>query len=125
MKSLKILIIDDIPEQAEVLRNILAEDGHEIKICTKSKDALQLITDKKFDVVFTDLSMPEVNGMQIIKHIKEHTPQTKAIPITAFGDWDVYAQTLSLGIQEFLSKPYNIPEIKSLIQKIASSKESS
>jgi DNA-binding NtrC family response regulator len=124
MKSLKILIIDDIPEQAEILRNILSEGDHEIEICTKGKDGLQRITDKKFDAVFTDLSMPEVDGIQIIKYLREHAPETKIIPVTAFGDWDVYAQTLGLGVEEFVSKPYNIPEVKSLIEKIASSKES-
>jgi YesN/AraC family two-component response regulator len=124
MKPLTILIIDDIPEQAEVLRNIIAQGNHMIEICTKGTEGLQRVKDKKFDVVFTDLSMPEVDGMQIIKYLKEHAPETKIVPVTAFGDWDVYAQTLGLGVEEFVSKPYNIPEVKSLIDKIASSKES-
>ena len=121
MKSLKILIIDDIPEQAEILRNILAEGDHDIEICTTGKEGLQRITDKTFDVVFTDLSMPEVDGIQIIKYIKEHAPQTEVIPVTAFGEWDIYTETLKLGVKEFLSKPYNIPDIKSLVEKIIAS----
>lgn len=115
---LKILLIDDDPEQIEILKTIVSKEGREVTACIKSKEALQLISKNKYDLVFTDVSMPEVDGVQVMKYIKEHSPETTFVPITAFGDWGIYAHALRLGAKEFINKPFNIPEIQGVINKL-------
>ena len=122
MKELKILVIDDDPEQVEILKTILTSEGRKITTCTKSRDALEMIQSEKFDLVLTDVSMPEVDGVQILKFTKQHSPETEVVPITAFGDWGVYAEALRLGAKDFINKPYSIPEIQGLVARISSAK---
>lgn len=121
MKTVKILVVDDDPEQAEILSEILASEERDITVSTKSKEAIEMIRKNHYDIIFTDISMPEIDGLQLIKQAKETSPNTKFVPITAFGDWGVYSETLQLGVQEFLNKPYNIPEIQNLVKKLSAS----
>jgi DNA-binding NtrC family response regulator len=74
-------------------------------------------------VIFTNISRPGVNRIEIIKWVKELSPQTEIIAMTAFGGWNIYSETLKQRMQEFLSKPFNIPEIQNLINRIANSKK--
>ncbi|MBI1871543.1 MAG: response regulator [Chlamydiae bacterium] len=113
----KILVVDDDHDQAEILHSILEADDRDITICTKAREALHLIEINPYDIIFTDISMPEVDGIQIIQYTKKHSPNTELIPITAFGDWGIYSQTLKLGAKEFVNKPYNIQEIHGLMKK--------
>jgi DNA-binding NtrC family response regulator len=115
---IKILLIDDDPEQIEILKTIVSKEGRDVTTCVKSKEALQLISKNKYDLVFTDISMPEVDGVQVMKYVKDHSPETTFVPITAFGDWGIYAQALRLGAKEFINKPFNIPEIQGVINKL-------
>lgn len=124
MKPFKILVIDDDPEQAEILDTILQAEGREIKVCTSGKEALQIIQQSSYDLIFTDISMPDVDGIQILKFAKQNSPKTEVVPITAFGDWGIYAEALRLGAKEFINKPYDIPEIQGVVERIASGRVS-
>lgn len=123
MKFLKILIIDDDPEQAEILKSILKAEGREVQTSTNPKEALHLIHEHSFDIVFTDVSMPEVDGIQVLKYAQKHSPNARIILITAFGDWGIYAEAIKGGAAEFINKPFNIPEIQNAVERLASSLE--
>ncbi len=119
MKPLKILVIDDNAEQAEILHTILKAEGRDVKVSTESEEALKLIHQNNFDIVFTDVSMPKVDGLEVLKYTKKHSPKTYVILITAFGDWGVYAESIKEGAAEFINKPYNIPEIQNAVERVA------
>ena len=119
VRILNILVVDDSEEQAEILQMLLKSDGHEVTICFGGQEACSLVNQNRYDMVFTDISMPEVNGIQVMKHVKEHSPQTEIIPITAFGDWGVYAESIQLGAKAFINKPYNVEDIQKIVNRIA------
>lgn len=118
MSSIKILIIDDDPDQAEILKTIISGGERDIEVCTSGPDALELLKKNLYQLILTDLSMPEVDGLAILKYVKEHHPQTEVIAVTAFGDWGVYAEALRLGAKEFISKPFNLPEIREIVARL-------
>ncbi|MBI1884378.1 MAG: response regulator [Chlamydiae bacterium] len=120
MNPFKILVVDDDPEQAEILRTILTSAGRAITICTRGREALDLISKNPFNLIFTDISMPEVNGLQVMKCAQEKCPQAALVPITAFGDWGIYAQALKMGAKDFINKPFSIPEIQGVVEKFIS-----
>lgn len=125
MNAFRILIIDDDPDQADILKTALGAYGREVKTCIGGKAALELLNRECFDLIFTDISMPEVDGIQIIKYVKEHCGDTEIVPITAFGDWGLYAQALRMGVKDFINKPFNIPEIQGIIEKASASEKQS
>jgi DNA-binding NtrC family response regulator len=122
MIPLKILVIDDDPDQVEIIKTIVSAEGRQIETCTEGKVAFDLIHKQKFDLVFTDILLPDINGVQIMKEIKKTSPETEVVPVTAFGDWGIYAETLKLGAKEFINKPFRISEIQGVVARVASSK---
>lgn len=122
MHPLKILVIDDHPEHAEILKTMITAKGREIQTCTKGREAVELIHKEKFDLVFTDIVMPDIDGVQIMKEIKKESPETEVVPVTAFGDWGIYAETLKLGAKEFVNKPFNVSEVQGIVTRFVSSK---
>src|SRR5574341_2218232 len=122
MNPLKILVIDDHPEHAEILKTMITGPSCEIQTCTQGKEACDLIHKEKFDLVFTDIYMPDINGVQIMKEIKKTSPETEVVPMTAFGDWGIYTETLKLGAREFINKPFNASEVRDIVNRVTLSK---
>jgi two-component system response regulator PilR (NtrC family) len=123
MYPLRILVIDDHPEHAEILKTMITAQGREIQTCTRGQEAVDLIHKEKFDLVFTDMIMPDIHGVQIMEEIKKSAPETEVVPVTAFGDWGLYAETLKLGAKEFINKPFNVSEVQGIVKRVASSKK--
>jgi YesN/AraC family two-component response regulator len=71
-----------------------------------------------FDLVITDLSMPGENGIALLKKIKQLSPATEVIFLTAFGGWDNYGEAMAAGAREFLSKPINSEQLLECVHRI-------
>ncbi|MBN1993615.1 MAG: response regulator [Anaerolineae bacterium] len=114
----RILIVDDEPNLAFLLAENLLDLGpdYEIEVCNSSADALALNKTKPFDLVITDLMMPEINGLTLTKYLIQQKPEIKLILITAYGNEDVALKAKNLGISSYITKPFAMEDMLTAVQ---------
>jgi DNA-binding NtrC family response regulator len=102
----KILVIDDNKNMQIILRNILTDEGYEIGTAGNGKDGLELVKEMAPDLVLLDIRLPLMNGMDVLKKIREKFPEMLVIMITAFGDIKTAVQAMKLGAYDYITKPF-------------------
>lgn len=116
-KKLSVLIVDDDPNIGNTLVDILEVKGYEVRSATSGKEALSIIMEKQYDVIFLDIRMPEMNGVETFRHIKEQSPLTSVVMITAYAGVELVNQTKEEGALQVLSKPLDIDKIINFLKK--------
>ena len=125
MKNTKgrILIIEDEKSLKEVLRILLEEEGYEITAAANGLEGMDYIQNDIFDLVVTDIKMPKADGFEVLKKVKEISPSTIVIMITAFGTTESTIEAMKLGAYDYIHKPFKIDEIRHVIQKAFEKKD--
>ncbi len=113
----KILIVEDEKNMREVLRILLEGEGYEVTAATDSIDGINQLNNDIFDMVITDLKMPKFSGFDILKKVKELSPDTIVIMITAFGTTESAMEAMQLGAYDYIHKPFKIDEIRIVVKK--------
>jgi DNA-binding NtrC family response regulator len=119
MANESILIVDDDVELLAALTRILNKQGYIAAGATSAGVAMDYVTSGKqrFDLIITDLSMPGINGLAFLTAIKKSMPQVPVIVLTAFGDWDTYAESLRLGAFAYLNKPIDRHQLLNTVRR--------
>ena len=109
----KLLIIDDERGIRNSLREILADEGHEVDVAENGKQGLEMATAKAYDLIFSDIKMPEMDGIELLSALKqgEDAIDTPIVMITGHGDVETAVQALKLGAYDFLLKPLDLNRI--------------
>jgi len=113
----RILIIEDEKSMREVLGILLEEEGYEITAATDGLEGIEHLNKDIFDLVITDIKMPKADGFEVLKKVKELSPSTIVIMITAFGTTESTIEAMKLGAYDYIYKPFKIDEIRLVIQK--------
>lgn len=116
----QILIIDDEPDIRELLEITLIQMGYlvtSVATITEAKDAINSLS---FSLCLTDMQLPDGNGIELIKYIKQHQPSTPVAMITAFGSVDIATSALKAGAFDFISKPVKLQHIRGLVESALS-----
>ena len=113
----RILIVDDEPDMLTGCSNILAALGNKPVPIAEGSLALELIKNEEFDLIFCDLLMPDVDGMQIIENVQKISPQTPIIIFSAYGTIDRAVAAMRAGAFDFIEKPFDTNRIKIVIEK--------
>ena len=111
-ESANVLVIDDEVMIRELLREILVRDGNKVTVSASSSEGLQAFDEGEYDLVYTDLSMPEMSGWEITSEIKKRDPSSVVILITGWGVQVDDGNVQESGIDGLISKPFQIHEIK-------------
>ncbi|RPJ64475.1 MAG: response regulator, partial [Alphaproteobacteria bacterium] len=113
MKS--ILIIDDDVTFCLMLKTLLGKNNYKVTSVFSPVEAKRVIKDNYFDVVLTDMRMPEISGLELISPIKKQFPQTQIILMTSYADITTAIKSIKQGAFDYISKPLNPDELLSLI----------
>lgn len=117
--SLRILIVEDEEFIREALQELLADTGHEIAVAGTAEEAQELLTQRRFDVLFTDVSLPGKSGIELATAAVEQWPDLKVIIASGYGKELPTPLGEALADSIFLPKPYDIGEIEQAIAQIA------
>ncbi len=115
-----ILVVDDERSMRDFLKILLEKEGHEVSTAENGNGALALIQDRQFEVVVSDIRMPGMSGIDLLGKIKDATPDLSVIMITAFASPDDAVLAMKNGAFDYISKPFNVDEIKSVIESATS-----
>ena len=113
----KILIIDDDTSLRRVLEYNLQEAGYQVSAAASGEEGLRLFGEDTPSLVITDMKMPGMDGMQVLKNIKERSPETLVIMITAFGTVDIAVEAMKAGAYDYITKPFNRDELRLTVAK--------
>ena len=117
MASERILIVDDEEGMRRLLSRVLTREGYETSAVGSGAEALRLVASERFDLVVTDIKMPEMDGLQLLAELKEYEPSLPIIVITAYGTIENAVQALRSGAYDYIAKPFENDEIKLTVAK--------
>ncbi len=110
-KGVDILIVDDEPRMRHILRIILEEAGYSVKEAANGLEALGIISRHPCGVVFTDLKMEGMDGVELLRRIKETNPETPVVVLTAFGSIESAVEAMHEGALDYITKPFEEEKI--------------
>ncbi len=102
-----LLIVDDDPYVLESISTLLKEYGYAVFTCQNAGDAMRMVEKMGFDVILTDIKMPQVTGIELLQNIHAYNQQIPVILMTAFAELDVAVDAVKRGAFDFITKPYN------------------
>ncbi|MGZ3772656.1 MAG: sigma-54-dependent transcriptional regulator [Pseudobdellovibrionaceae bacterium] len=112
----RILVVDDEESIREFLEIMLKKEGYEVTLAEDGQKAKDLLGKKTFDMIISDLQMPNVTGIELLKHVKETYPDVVFMLITAFGTTETAVEAMKMGAYDYLTKPFKIDEVRMNIQ---------
>ena len=115
MDKKKILIVDDDQDICETLSDILDEEGYDVVTACDGQEALEKIRQGSFNLVITDIKMPIMDGMALLKEIEKSHTDIEVIVITSYGNEGQQVEAARLGAYEYLNKPLNLDQLKNII----------
>ena len=117
-ESLRILVVDDEERMRQLLVKLLQRAGYEVEQVPCGREALALTRVQVFDLVLTDIRMPEMDGMQLLRLLREERPETAVVMMTAFGSVDSAVQAMKEGAYHYISKPFQMDEVLIVVERV-------
>src|SRR5580765_5099761 len=113
----KLLIVDDEPGYRDVLKAIFQADGYSVTTAIDGRAAFAHLKSKKFDLIISDVRMPDIDGIELLKGAREIDPEIGVVLMTAFGTVDTAREAFKLGADDFIQKPFNNDELKTIVKR--------
>lgn len=120
MQKTRVLAIDDEEIVLQSVERILAEEGFQIDLCSSGKEGLNLALANEYDLVLSDIRMPEIGGMRILRDIKRAKPSTPVVIFTGYGTVQSAVQAMKLGATDYIEKPFTPDLLAETVKKAIS-----
>ena len=117
----RILIADDERSIRVVLKKFLTSRGHEVLEAENGREALEILKKEPVDLVFLDLKMPKLSGLEVLKKVKD----IPVVVLTAYGTMDYTVKAIELGAADYITKPFSFEEISEILKKLLTKREES
>lgn len=119
----RILAVDDEPVILDAFRRILVLEGFSVDTVERGAEALGLVQRHDYDFVFTDLKMPEMDGVEVVKAVKHLRPDVDVVVVTGYGTIETAVQTLQHGACEYVQKPFSAEELADFARRLVIKRE--
>ncbi len=113
----RILLVDDEPSILAALARALRRDGHEVLTAPDGRQALDLAAQETPDLVITDIRMPVMDGLELLRHLGQRRPRIPAIVMSAYATTEAAVGAMRLGACDFLAKPFKLPQLREAIER--------
>lgn len=117
MGEIRILIVDDEKYIRELLAELLLGEGFEVDTAAQGEQALNKLAQKDFEVMISDVRMPVMDGLRLLKTVKQRHPEVAVVMMTGFTQEYTIRELISLGADEYLSKPFRQEEVLLMVQR--------
>ena len=115
--SPRVLVVDDAPDSVEVVRRNLTARGCDVLTAGNVAQAVSILDGERVDLVITDLRMPKVGGLELVRHVRENTRDTEIIVITGYPSINGAVQAMKTGAEEYLPKPFTDEELLAAVER--------
>jgi two-component system response regulator (stage 0 sporulation protein F) len=116
--DIKILVVDDEEHTRLGYAEVLRLEDYDVDVAENGAVGLEMAKKNRYDVIITDLRMPEMDGTVFIENLRKFDQDVKVVVITAFGSFKSYKKATSLGVVEYINKPVRAKDLKEAILKV-------
>ena len=116
--KIKILVVDDEVKVREMLHEILSRLGYECRTAASGREALHILKEDYFPIVISDIKMPEMSGIELLKEIKKNYPDIEVISITAYSENHTFVDVINAGASDFITKPFSREELEAKLSRV-------
>ncbi|HUJ33062.1 MAG TPA: sigma-54 dependent transcriptional regulator [Candidatus Acidoferrum sp.] len=113
-----VLIVDDEGATRDLCRDIVADSGLRTRTASTTEEALEILEQYPIDIVITDLRIPELGGLELLKRVRETYPQTAVMVLTQYGTIESAVEATRMGAADYVTKPFHIPELRSKLDRV-------
>lgn len=124
LSGASILVVDDEQIVLNLVEDTLTDEGYEVTTTISPRKAIELVRHKTFDFILTDIRMPEMNGIELVKEIRTITPMIGVIFMTGYANLETAKQAIKEGAYDYLMKPFELSEIRQAIARAVRQKQS-
>ena len=117
-KKERILIVDDAPDTIEIVSRNLTGHGYRVFTASSVPDAITVLETESIDLVITDLKMPKVSGLDLVRHVRENLADTEVMMITGYATVEGAVKAVKTGVEEYLTKPFTNGELSSAVERV-------
>ena len=122
-KNVKILLVDDDDSLRDMLSIVLKKEGYDVVSLENAMLALKLLKKKSFDLIISDIKMPGISGIKLLERMKSINNEIPVIMITAYASTNDAVEAMKLGAENYITKPFNLDELKIIINKALHKKD--
>src|SRR5512146_1034543 len=112
-----ILVVDDEASMREFLEILLGKQGHRVSVAADVKGAVARVAEGGVDLVITDLRLGGESGIDVLRRVKEQSPATEVVMVTAFATTENAIQAMKLGAYDYVLKPFKVDELRLIVEK--------
>ena len=112
-----ILIVDDEQSYRQLLSLVFESDGHVVRTAMNGRQALETLQAEPADVIVSDVKMPDIDGIEMLRAVRENQPDLGVILMTAFASVETAREAFKLGADDFIQKPFNNEELKVIVKR--------
>ena len=116
-KEVSILVVDDEPMMRELLAKILGREGYRVLMAEDGMAAMEMLEKEDIAIVLSDLKMPRMGGLDLLKKVKNEYPGVGMVMMTSYGDTYTVKDALLLGADEYITKPFKSYEISLVVER--------
>ena len=116
-KNISILVVDDEELLRDLLVKILTREGYQVDTAIDGEEALEKLAQKQYHLLVSDIKMPRINGFELLREVKSKYPEIGVIMMTAYGDSFSVKDSLLLGADEYITKPFKSFEINLIVER--------
>jgi DNA-binding NtrC family response regulator len=117
MAAGRILLVEDRDSLRRLLARALADDGYEVAAAATGGDAIRLLGERPFDLVLTDLKLPDLSGLEVLAASRQSQPRVPVVVLTGYGSVGAAVEAMKLGAHDFLEKPLELPDLARLVAR--------
>jgi len=122
MSKGKILVVDDEDIVRTSCSRTLVPEGYDVRLAKNGVEGLQMAAEERFDLVLTDLKMPDMDGIDVLRNIKEKWPETHVIIVTGYQTVDTAVKAIKLGANNYIEKPFTPDALLSAVTEALAGK---
>ncbi len=111
------LVVDDDPGSSGLLREVFRQEGYEVTIASSGAEALKVAAEAPFDVVLSDVQMPDIDGIEVLRRLRRIAPDTTVILVTAYGTIEMAIHALHEGAFDYVRKPFKLDEVRLCVER--------
>ena len=112
----RILVVDDEKSMREILEIFLKNEGYHVSVAINGESAVEALKSDIFDLIISDMKMPKMGGLELLKNVKESSPDTIFVVMTAFGTTESAVEAMKLGAYDYIQKPFQMDDIRLVVK---------
>ena len=111
MDGMRVMVVDDESTSRDLLSTVLGREGCQVSTAQDGEEAMGLLENESFDLVITDLKMPRISGLDLVRHVRENYHNTEVIMITGYASIEGAISAVKSGAEDYLPKPFTDQEL--------------